>query len=93
MTPSSSATESKKNVLFKEGEPRIWALYYMFGTSSPQQKLFSFDGDMQGATMRARKHCEIMHYRFIRVRPGIVDLDYQESQYMNGKWKDPDTRE
>lgn len=83
----------KKNTFFNDGETRIWTLYYMYGSSSPISKLFTFDGNLQDATVRGRKHCSIMRYKFVRVRPALVDLDHQEEQFIRGAYKDPDALE
>lgn len=83
----------KKNLFFNDGEPRIWTLYYMYGSSSPISKQFTFDGNLQEAMMRGRKHCSVMRYRFVRVRPALVDLDHQEEMFLRGAYKDPDSLE
>jgi hypothetical protein len=51
-----------------------------------------FDGNLQDATTRARKHCEMMKYRYVFVRPMIVDLDYQEELYIAGKYREPNSQ-
>ncbi len=70
-------------------EPRFWTLWYRFGTVPIATKSFIFDGNLQEATTRARKHCEIMKYRYVFVKPMIVDLDYQEELFIAGKYREP----
>lgn len=76
MTISSQKTKDgvKKDPL----RVRYYYLWYSVRGSNMLQKIFEFKGDLQEAITRGRKHCEVMHYRFSRVRPAIVDLDDQE---------------
>ena len=45
----------------------------------PLNLMFWFRGDLANARIRARAHCENMHYRYINCRPFIVDLDEREA--------------
>ena len=67
--------------------PRIWTLYYRYGNIPHQQKNFIMldnNPSMKDAIERAREHCIRMGYRFICVRPFLVDLDEQESRKLSG---------
>lgn len=87
--------ESANHKLFfnESGEPRTWTLFYRFGNRPVIEKHFFFDGDLMAARKRGIQHCDVMGYIFIFVRPFIVDLTYQESMKVAGKYKDPDARE
>jgi len=82
-------TKDPLDTPLKGKEARFWTLWYRFGTIPVATKSFIFDGNLQDATMRARKHCEVMKYRYIFVRPMIVDLDYQEELFIAGKYREP----
>lgn len=69
---------SKPNSIEKDA--RIYQLWYAYSNLAPQIKCFPFKGDMKSAIARARLHCEKMNYRFLRLRPLIVDLDEQEQR-------------
>ena len=57
---------------------RTFTLYYHYRASVPQVLHFEFDGDLRKAKERGLEHCKVMNYRFIKVRPLIVDLDERE---------------
>lgn len=59
----------------------LYTLYYRQG-SNPHPQFTSFfmsSVDMQQVTQRAKRHCEVMNYRFVYVRPAIIDLDKEEN--------------
>lgn len=56
---------------------RVFRLQYRQGNEI-KEKHFNFSGPLQEAILRGRDHCEKMGYRFILVRPFIVDLEHQE---------------
>jgi len=64
---------------------KLWTLYYHFGNTIPQTLNFPFDGSMSEAAQRAREHCVIMGYRFIKIRPFIVDFDDRERRKKSGE--------
>lgn len=64
--------------------PRIWALYYRYGTVPQLVKHFINDGTLQDAIIRAREHCIKMGYRFICVRPFLIDFEEQENRRQQG---------
>lgn len=67
---------------------RYYKLFYSQGTHR-DDKIFPFKGGLKDAITRGRKHCEVMGYRFIMVRPGIVDLDHQERlKFDNLDWSE-----
>ena len=57
---------------------RYYILYYHFPHSKIESKVFGHSGNLTSAIIRGRDHCEVMNYRFIKVRPFIVNLDDQE---------------
>jgi hypothetical protein len=66
-------------------EPKVpYILFYRQGNNPyPQFLMFhhaSGSRDMRPVVERAKKHCELMNYRFTNVRPFLVDLDEAESR-------------
>lgn len=57
---------------------RIWRLIFRFGNVAPLEKVFRFNGDLRAAKDVAFKHCQVMGYIFIIVKPYEVDLLEQE---------------
>ena len=59
----------------------LYSLYYRQGNNPHPQFTFFYlpATDMQKVTARAKRHCEVMNYRFVYVRPAIVDLDKEEN--------------
>ena len=66
-------------------DQKFWTLYYHFGNTIPQTLNFPFEGSMAEAANRAREHCTVMGYRFIKIRPFIVDLQDREERKLSGK--------
>jgi len=56
----------------------VYILFYRHGMNPHCQKGFSHDGDIKSAVQRAQRHCEVMGYRYIFVRPFISDIDEEE---------------
>ena len=69
--------------LTKLDKPRTYILYFHHKASAPQTKVFEFTGTFFEAIDRGKKHCELMNYRFIKVRPFIVSFDEQEKRHNN----------
>lgn len=58
---------------------KLWILWYRHSVNPHAQfKCFEFDGDLRAAVVRCQKHCEVMGFRFIMVRPFVVDLTDEE---------------
>ncbi len=64
---------------------RIFVLHFKH-QNQIKQKNFNFRGPLQEAILRGKEHCNTMGYRFVLVRPFVVDLDHQE----NLKQSDPE---
>lgn len=65
--------------------PTQYLLYYR-KTSSPHPEFISFfmkTTNMRKVMERARRHCEVMNYRFVQVVPFVVDLDKTENFMIN----------
>ena len=65
--------------------PVQYILYYR-KTSSPHPEFISFfmkTTNMRKVMERARRHCEVMNYRFVLVAPFVVDLDKAENFMIN----------
>lgn len=57
---------------------KVWTLFYRHGVNPRCEKGFYHDGDMRSAVDRAKKHCELMGYRYIFIRPFVVDIEQEE---------------
>ena len=64
---------------------KLWTMYYHFGNTIQQTLNFPFDGTMSEAAQRAREHCIVMSYRFIKIRPFIVDFEDRERRKKAGE--------
>jgi len=78
----STATLTKTSSLpvSENGIPYI--LFYRQG-NNPHPQFFLFyhpSGEIRQVVDRIKKHCELMNYRFVNVRPFIVDLDAVEAK-------------
>ena len=63
-------------------------IFYFRRGSNPHPEFFCFDHDsrdMRVIVERAKKHCEIMGYRFVNVRPFLVDLIAAEIKAMGAE--------
>ena len=75
---TTSTVENKAPIYPSSQLPKIWTLYYRYGNVPHLFKNFIMEGTMADAITRARSHCIIMNYRFICIRPFLVDLEEQE---------------
>lgn len=57
----------------------LYTLYYRHGFSVSCSKGFIHEGGLKSAITRAIKHCEIMGYKYIFVRPMVSNIDEEES--------------
>ena len=57
--------------------------------TEPKLKMFEYKGLLKDAIREFYTHCQIMGYRFISVRPFMVDLKEQEER----KVSDPDYKD
>lgn len=65
---------------------RFYKLVFSQGTRI-DEKIFTFDGGLKDAITKGRSHCQNMGYRFVMVRPAIVDLEHQEKlKYSDPEW-------
>jgi len=75
MTPTTAETPK---TLKQEILTNLYVMYYRHGMNPQLNKVFRHNGDMASAVLRARKHCEIMGYRYIFLRPFIIDIESEE---------------
>jgi hypothetical protein len=62
-------------------DPILYTLYYRQG-ANPHPNFVSFylhTKDMKVVAERAKRHCEVMNYRFVYVKQAIIDLDREEN--------------
>jgi hypothetical protein len=64
----------------------LYILYYRQGANPHPQFLFFYhnSSDMKIIAERAKKHCDFMNFRFVYVRPAVVDLDKMENLHAEG---------
>jgi len=60
----------------------LFSMHYRHGMNSKLEKIFMFNGELFEARKRAEKHCEIMGYKLIWVRPLVINLEAEESQQL-----------
>jgi len=61
----------------------LYIFYYRHGVNPGLQKIFFHKGTFATAKKRAEQHCGIMGYKFIWIRPFIVDLDVEEATQLS----------
>lgn len=67
-------------------QDRLYTLYYHFKTSHPLSLVFQFKGTLPAAIERGQLHCRRCNYKFIKVRPFLVDLDEREKRLNEGAY-------
>lgn len=72
------ATEILTSAIPDADGNRTYEIYFRRGNRKPEQKVFRMKGDLPEAIAEARRHCEVMNYRFCGCYPFIVDLKKQE---------------
>lgn len=90
LAPLAEKPKLKTPFLTPDGHPKAWTLHYRYGNIVSIAKNFMMEGHIRDVIVRARKHCELMGYKFLVVRPMMVDLDHQETQYIKSKVRDED---
>lgn len=76
---------AKETLMLRE---RVFILFYHYKASKPQERPFYHIGDLASAINRGIEHCKIMNYRFIKVRPFIVDLEHIEKLREEQSWNE-----
>jgi hypothetical protein len=64
---------------------RTYILYYHFRAAAPLTLVFEHVGTFKEVIERAKLHCIRANYRFIKVRPFVVDLDEREKRINSGE--------
>ena len=62
----------------------LWIIFYRHGMNPELHKYFYYDGNFIEARKRAIDHCKTMGYKFIFLRPMIVDIDKEEEYKIKG---------
>ena len=76
LTSNNSSPTAPPSIDLKD----IYILYYREGVHVHLTKFFLFKGPLQKALERAKKHCELMNYRCLFVRPFLSDLIDEEKK-------------
>ena len=66
-----------------ESPEEVYLLYYRHGMNPQCVKGFKHAGGLKSAIIRAQKHCLLMNYRYIFVRPLICNLEDEEQSREN----------
>lgn len=76
-------TESAAKANFlNTGKKNLWTLYFRAGSNPhAMTKHFFLEGDIRDVVTRAKKHCDTLGYRFIRIEPFISDLALDERKH------------
>lgn len=62
----------------------LYLMFYRHGMNANLTKGFYCEGNLLDARKRAEKHCKIMNYKYIFVRPMVCNLEEEESYKLNG---------
>ena len=76
-----SITDTTKLAIASKVVPEsknMYILFYRHGMNPQCTKGFYCNGDIKAAVQRAQRHCEIMGYRYIFVRPFVSDIEEEE---------------
>lgn len=68
----------------KQDFTHLWIMYYRHGMNANLTKGFYHEGDVESAVKRARRHCEIMGYKYIFVRPMVCNIKADEEYKLGG---------
>lgn len=83
-TPTTGITAAKiKDDSFYKS--RTYILFYHFRAAAPLSLVYEHQGTFKESIERAKVHCIRMNYRFIKVRPFVVDLDEREARINSGE--------
>ena len=80
---AASSSQQTLQLPDKTGPIYLYTLYYR--TDGPHPQLVSFylpSKDMKFVVERAKRFCETMRYRFVHVKPAIIDLDAEEERHL-----------
>lgn len=89
LTGSSLQSSEKPKVTFPDGVKQVlgglYTLYYRQGNNPhPMSKnFFTNHASLQDIVLQAKKHCETLGVRFVRVVPFLNDLRADERKHMN----------
>lgn len=80
MTPSKPATSVSETIppSFPDIFKGLWLIHYRHGMNPGLSKGMYHVGDVRSAVERAKRHCEMMGYRYVFVRPFVSDLQKEE---------------
>lgn len=80
MSTAVAPTKSDAQALIAPQEKKnLYTLFYRSGSNPhPQVKNFFCEGTIREVIDRAKKHCEIIACRFVRVQPFISNLNADE---------------
>ncbi len=87
MTPQNVANETlnqEETSTVNKCYSNLWTMFYRHGMNANLTKGFYFKGNVHEAKKRALDHCQIMGYKFIFVRPLVIDLKSEEEYKLRG---------
>lgn len=75
--------QTDSTTISPENKKFLWVLHYRKGNNPhPMTKQFFCEGELRSVVERAKKHCETVGERFVRVEPFITDLAQLERQHL-----------
>jgi hypothetical protein len=89
-TPTLQALQKELDDLKIRVEKRAYTLWYRYRATAPFSKNFYYEGDLHDAAEAGRRHCQIMGFRFVIVRPFIIDLRNQEARKLSNEYDEQD---
>ena len=67
------------------GKKNLYTLFFRAGNNPhAMSKHFFLSGDLRDVVIRAKKHCDTLGYRFVRIEPFISDLAADERKHTGG---------
>lgn len=87
MTPTKTITPSVPSVPIPNGtSDSYYTLFYRQGRNPhPMTKNFHHTGSIRDVVERAKKHCEVLGARFVRIEPLFSNLENDERTHMGVK--------
>ena len=89
MSAAPAVVETTSRSTIPDAYRNIYQLHYISNVRSTHVTItqFIFNGPYKDAVARARLFCDTMRYRFISVKPFIIDLSIEEERHK--KAEDP----
>ena len=78
-------TQSPSHPITEENKKNLYTLFFRAGNNPhAMSKHFFLSGELRDVVLRAKKHCDTLGYRFVRIEPFISDLAADERKHTGG---------